>query len=70
MGVISCRSREASLIPDYVRVKMTKRYCSHLETDTGDVRNASPGWEKGSWLYRESKLMSIASLTTYSSTAK
>ena len=44
MGVISCRDREASLILNYVRVKVTaKCYCSDLETETGDEIIASPG---------------------------
>ena len=36
MGVISCHSREASLIPNYVRAKSTtKCYCSNLGKQTG-----------------------------------
>ena len=47
MGVISCRSREASLIPNYIRVKASaKCYSSNLGAKPGDGIRPSPGWEK------------------------
>ena len=47
MGVISCRSREASLIPNYIRVNASaKCFSSNLEEKNGDGRRTFPGWEK------------------------
>ena len=47
MGVISCRSREASLISKYIRVKASSIcYISHLGENPGDGIIPSPGWEK------------------------
>ena len=47
MGVISCRSREASLIPNYLRVKATtKSYCSDLGTKNRGRQKGIPGMRK------------------------
>ena len=47
MGVISCRSREASLIPNDIRVKASaKCYSSNLGAKPGGGKNPSPGREK------------------------
>ena len=44
MGVISCRSREASLIPNYIRVKASARcYSSNLGAKPRGRKNAVPG---------------------------
>ena len=47
MGVISCRSREASLIRKLYRLKR-RRYVTAVisEQNPGDRRIPSPGWEK------------------------
>ena len=47
MDVTSCHSREASLIPNYIRVKASaKYYSSNLGANPGNGRRPSPGWEK------------------------
>ena len=47
MGVISCRSREASLIPNYIRINATTEcYRSNLGPKGGDAGGVSPGVEK------------------------
>ena len=47
MGVISCRSREASLIQNYIRVEASaKCYSSNIGENPGDGRKPSPRWEK------------------------
>ena len=54
MGVISCRSREASLIPNYIRLKRRRNDTTvMLEPKGGDAKSMSPGLEKASELYRE-----------------
>ena len=48
MGVISCRSREASLTPNYIRVKAPAKCYSSiivLEQNPGDGIRLSPGWD-------------------------
>ena len=45
MGVISCRSCEASLIPNCVRVEQNVTAVA-LEQNPGDGIRMSPGWEK------------------------
>ena len=62
MGVISCRSRAASIIPNYIRVKATtKYYCSNLGTKTWDARRAPPGCEKACCRSSGSKARPLAS---------
>ena len=47
MGVISCRSREASLIPNYIRTNATTEcYRNILDPKYGDAGSVSPGVEK------------------------
>ena len=45
MGIISCRSREASLIPNDIRVEATTNVTA-LISESGDARRASPDREK------------------------
>ena len=62
MGVISCRSREGSVIPNYVRVKATsKRYCSNVGTENWGRPKGIPGCEKACFGYSESKASTLAS---------
>ena len=45
--MISCRSREASLLSNYIRVKATtKCYCTKFGTKTGDATKGIPGLGK------------------------
>ena len=65
MGVISCHSRQASLIPFIYLVRVistTNCYGSIiLEQRTGGARRTSPEIEKACWRYNGSKAMPLAS---------
>ena len=62
MGVISCRSRETSLIPNIYELKRGRPVTAViLEQRTGDARRASPGCEKACWRYSGSKTRPLAS---------
>ena len=58
MGVISCRSREASLIPNYIRINATTEcYGVILDPKSGDAGSVSPGVGKKPGLYREGEMI-------------
>ena len=64
MCLISCRSREASLIPNYVIIKATtKCYCGNLGTKNRGHQKGIPGMLK-------CLLQAQWNLATYSSTRK
>ena len=62
MGVISCRSREASLIPNYIRVEASaKCYSSNLAAKPRGRIKAVPGVGERPDSYTKSKMIPLAS---------